>query len=73
MGDKGEKSRSFATLRMTLIGVGMTLIGVGMTGIASGMTVIGIEREEAAGTVRYVARLRGKHETFYHEISENVK
>jgi hypothetical protein len=66
MGDKGEKSRSFATLRMTLI-------GVGMTGIASGMTVIGIERVETAGAIRCVARLRGKHERFYHEISKNVK
>ena len=57
MGDRGEKSRSFAKLRMTVIGIGMTAIGIRMS-------VLGMGRVEAAGAVRCVVRLRGKHEGF---------
>jgi hypothetical protein len=60
MGDRGEKSRSFATLPSA------PLKGRRMTGI-------GMERMEAAGAIRGVVRLRGKHEGFYHKIGENVK
>jgi hypothetical protein len=49
------------------------MIGGRMTGIGIRMTEIGLERVEAAGAVRCVAWLGGKHEGFYHEIGEDVK
>jgi len=70
----GEKSRSFATLPSTPLRASrMTGIGVRMARIGARMTGIGIERAEATGAGRYVGRLRGKHEGFYHEIGEDVK
>jgi hypothetical protein len=73
MGDKGGKSRSFASLRMTMIGISMMVSGIRVTVSGNRMTVVGMERAEAAGAIRCVARLRGKHEGFYHEIGEDVK
>jgi len=74
MGDKGEKSRSFATLPSTSLRAGrMTVIGVGMAVRVSRIKGIGIGLVEGAGADRWVGRVRGKHEGFYHEIGEDVK